>query len=243
MNVVLIYMNQETNVGRGAGYIAGSIIRQGHHLTFFDTLDTSLQQISSAIQQGAFDIIMISSMTMLFPKALKLINMVKKHTPIPVLVGGIHATIMGKDLLAQHEEIDYLCVGEGESMVAEFLHDFRDDKRYKVDNLAYRKDKQIIQNPIRQAEDLAALCDFPWQLFSSKSIIQERDGWLYVDATRGCPFNCSYCCNGVYLSHYGKNYLRHKPIEHVIKELHWLKKTYHPKLFYFGDEIASFFIG
>ena len=34
-----------------------------------------------------------------------------------VLAGGVHPTIIGKKLLEEHEEIDYLCIGEGETMV------------------------------------------------------------------------------------------------------------------------------
>ena len=51
----------------------------------------------------------------------------KSQRKIPTLVGGIHPTIIGSKLLDQYPEIDFLCLGEGESMVAEFVERFGTD--------------------------------------------------------------------------------------------------------------------
>ena len=144
---------------------------------------------------------------------------------------------MGKSLLEEHGEIDYLCVGEGESMVVEFLDKFGTEELYNVENLAYRRNGEVYQNPIRPPENLADIPPFPWHFFSPKSVVQEGLGFLYVNASRGCPYRCSYCGNTVYLSHYGKNYIRYRPVENVIEEMVRLKEIYHPRLFYFGDEM------
>lgn len=237
MHVALVYMNNEVNVGRGAGYIASTILQTQHHLTFYDTYYQSLEKVATDIIDGSFDILMISSMSMLFPDAVRLIRTVKQAIPIPVLVGGIHATIKGETILHEHKEIDYLCVGEGESMVAEFLDSYGTDRMFSVQNLVYRTNGSIVANPIRPAESLDVLPPFAWRLFNDQSIVQKDSGMMYVDATRGCPYNCTYCCNGVYLSLYGGAYLRHRPVEKVIEDLHVLRDRYHPSMFYFGDEM------
>lgn len=77
MNVAFIYMNNHGNVGRGAGYVAASVIRAGYKLSFFDTLYTPVEIAAQIIIRGKFDILMISNMTMMFPEALRLINIVK----------------------------------------------------------------------------------------------------------------------------------------------------------------------
>ncbi len=237
MNIAFVYMNNEINIGIGAGYVASSIIRAGNKLTFFDTFLTPIKDIAKSIIRNDFDILMISSMTMLFPDALKLVRIVKKQKKIPVLVGGVHPTIMGKQILERHEEIDYLCIGEGESMVIDFLNNFGKDSLFNVQNLAYRRNGKIYSNPLRPAEDLSKLPPFPWHFFHKEAIVL-KNGFLYVNATRGCPYNCTYCCNSIYLSIYGKSYIRFRPIEKVIEELEYLNKRYSPRLFYFGDEMA-----
>jgi radical SAM superfamily enzyme YgiQ (UPF0313 family) len=114
MNVTLVYFNKSPNVGWGAGYVCASIIGAGHKLRFYDTLYSSAKEIAASITEWKCDVFMVSTMTMLFPEALQLIRMVKAKVSVTALVGGIYATIMGKVLLEMHEEIDYLCVGEGQ---------------------------------------------------------------------------------------------------------------------------------
>jgi anaerobic magnesium-protoporphyrin IX monomethyl ester cyclase len=237
MNVAFVFMNDTQVVGRGAGYIAGVIANTGHPVTFFDSFYTPIESIASQVADSSADILMVSTMTMNFPLALVLIREVKKTKNIPVLIGGIHPTIEGARLLAQHPEIDYLCIGEGESMIVDFLRYFSSNALYDIQNLCYRKNGNIFCNPIRPAEDLSTLPSFPWHIFRKESVGDGGRGFLYVTASRGCPFNCTYCCNGIYLKYYGKNYIRFRPIDKIIEELSYLKKTYIPRLFYFGDEM------
>jgi len=236
MNIAFIYMNSENNVGRGAGYVAGSIISSGHNIDFFESRSNKDDRITNKIIDNNYDILMISSMSLLFPSALKIIRSVKSKKEIPVLVGGIHATTLKKKILQENPLIDYLCIGEGESMVVEFLDKFGKDDFYSIQNLAYRLNDQVIENPVREPEDLSKIPTFPWKLFNSKTVVK-KSGMLYVSATRGCPFRCTYCCNNVYLDLYKKNYIRHRPVNKVIDELLYLKKKYNPRIFYFGDEM------
>jgi anaerobic magnesium-protoporphyrin IX monomethyl ester cyclase len=237
MNIAFVFMNDTPTIGRGAGYIAGAIAGAGYPVSFFDTYYSPIESISAQVVAGSADVLMISTMTMNFQVALTLIREIKKSKNIPVLVGGIHPTIEGARLLEQHPEIDYLCIGEGESMVIEFLRLFSTDALYSVQNLCYRKNGNVYNNPIRPAEDLATLPAFPWHFFRKESIGGAGKGFLYVTASRGCPFNCTYCCNGIYLKFYGKHYIRYRPIDQVITELLYLKETYPSPLYYFGDEM------
>lgn len=122
-------------------------------------------------------------------------------------------------------------------MIVDFLNKYSTEEQYNVSNLAYRKNGKIISNPLRPPEDLAHLPRFPWHVFPRRSISPTKKSFLYVTASRGCPFNCTYCSNGIYLKHYGKQYLRFRPVPQIIDELLFLKKTYAPPLFYFGDEM------
>ena len=239
MKVAFAYMNTERNIGRGAGYVAGAVLEAGHDLTFFDTRYSSIKSIVKMIIKGNFDVLMISSMTLLLPMAISLAEQIKKERKIPVLLGGIHSIIAGPRLLKKYPKIDYLCIGEGESMVKDFLDNLGKDSLHEVKNLAFRVGKSIGHNTLLPPEDLSLSPVFPWHLFNRKSVVLSN-GLLYVNATRGCPFNCSYCCNGVYLEKYGNEYIRTRPIEQVVTELNFLKNEYNPRLFYFGDEMILY---
>jgi radical SAM superfamily enzyme YgiQ (UPF0313 family) len=126
-------------------------------------------------------------------------------------------------------------------MIKDFLQALNSDGDFsQVPNLAYRKEGDIVVNQIQKSGDLATLPEFPWDLFTERQIVQQGVGFLYVNATRGCPFICTYCCNKVYLDMYKKSYLRTRPVDDVIEELKFLKNKYNPRLFYFGDEMLLF---
>jgi FkbM family methyltransferase len=236
MRVAFVYMNKVETVGYGAGYVAGAILQAGHELTLIDSASASTDKIAKIVIKGKYDILMISTMTMLFPEAMKLARLIKQNIKIPILLGGLHSTIIKEKILADHPEIDFLCVGEGESMAVEFLNLFKQESLYGIKNLGFRRDGIIKVNPIRPPEDLSKLPGFPWHLFPKRSVLQEN-GSIYVNAARGCPFKCTYCCNSLYLDLYGKEYLRFRPVDQVIDELKYLNNEYKPTWFYFGDEM------
>jgi anaerobic magnesium-protoporphyrin IX monomethyl ester cyclase len=241
MKTAFIYMNKLNVVGRGAGYIASAIKNSNHKIKFIDLAYTSENKTIKLLKNFNYDILLISTITTYFPDTIRLIKEIKKIKNKPILVGGVHPTIIGKKLLKDYPEIDFLCIGEGESMIIDFLDKFKSNEIYDIPNLCYRKNNKIITNPIRPAEDLSKLPDFNWNFFKKNSIVEQNARrFLLVTATRGCPYNCSYCSNGVYLKHYGKDYLRKRSVEKVINELKYLKKKYKPNLFYFGDEMILF---
>lgn len=241
MRVVLVYVNNELNIARGAGYVAGAILEAGHEVSFFDSAYIPIETLVDWIVAGNYDILMLSSMTMIFPVAIQLARLTKQKSNIPILLGGIHATIAGGKILSDYPEFDYLCIGEGEKMVVHFLENFGKNSLFDIPNLAYRREDGTIQvNRVAAVQALGNLPQFPWHLFPKESVVEPTAGFIYVHASRGCPYNCPYCGNGVYLRLYGKNYLRYRPIESIIRELKELEAAYNPKIFYFGDEMILF---
>ncbi len=240
MKVAFVYMNHTNNVGAGAGYVAAAARDAGHDVAFFDTFVWSEPEIIEQLHRMHFDVFMISTVAPFFDEALQLIRTIKNTLNIPVLMGGSHPTAVGARTLDSHPEIDYVCVGEGEAMVSDFLAALNHKDFSGVPNLAYRVSGKIRQNPIAPPQDLGKLPPFPWEFFRDDSVVMsEVSGikYIYVMATRGCPFNCSYCANSAYLDLYGKQYLRFRPINDVIEDLKYLYDRYSPNAFYFGDEM------
>jgi len=121
-HVAFVFMNNKyLQIGRGAGYVVGAILDAGFPVVFYDTRLKSIDSISMEIARHDFNVLMVSTMSQFFPEVLDLVARVKKHKAIPVLVGGIHPTSVGESILERHPEIDFLCIGDGESMVEDFL--------------------------------------------------------------------------------------------------------------------------
>ncbi|MGD0817561.1 MAG: radical SAM protein [Methanomassiliicoccales archaeon] len=237
MKIIFIQFSNGA-VMRGAGHVIASVIKDGHEIKFFDTYDQDVSKIGKWIAGNPCDLVLMSVMTLNVPMAKNLAKRIKQNKNVPIMVGGVHPTITGGQLLEECPDIDYLCVGEGESMIIEFIGKLGKGGIEDVMNLAYRKDGKVVVNPLRAPEDLSKLAPFPWQLYSKNRLAY--GDMTYVYATRGCPYACTYCCNSKYLNLYGKEYLRKRPVESVISELVDLKEKYHQKHFYFGDEMILF---
>ena len=237
MKIAFISMDPKGAPVRGAGYVAASI-PQEHELLFYCLMnpksDKQYKTLPKLLVDLNVDILMVSTTTTLYSDASRFIKSVKNLKNIPVLMGGVHPTVVGPNLLKENPDIEYLCIGEGESFVKEFLEHYGDDSLFNIRNLVYRKGKDIINNPLRPPEDLSTLPRFPWHLFKR---VVGGNGVLNMTATRGCPYACTYCSNSTFLKMYGKKYIRYRPAEHVIEEIKDLKSKYKIKQLHFGDDM------
>lgn len=244
MQIAFVYLNNDKcSVSRGAGYIASAALEAGHGLRFFDTAYHSLDDVIADVAHGDYDICLLSASTLFYAQALKVASGVKERIAMPIVLGGLHATIVQGEVLDECPDIDYICVGEGESFIVEFLKVMEPAwtaSVQAVDNLGYRDASgSVVINPIRPCTKLDDLPRFNFELFEPGTIVNgyPRPGFCYVYATRGCPYSCSYCCNSFYLKFYGSEYLRTRAVEATINELLYLKSHYPVELFYFGDEM------
>lgn len=135
----------------------------------------------------------ISCMTANSPRAYELCHEFKKRGKT-VILGGVHPTILPDEAL-QHA--DCVVVGEAEGVWETLLKDFQNN------NL-----KRIYHDPI---PDLGKYVpkDF------SKIIKKRLFNLIPIMTTRGCPYNCDFCC---VTNLFGKR-VRHVPIENVIRDI------------------------
>jgi radical SAM superfamily enzyme YgiQ (UPF0313 family) len=124
-----------------------------------------------------------------------------------VIFGGPHVTLMPEEAI---NCCDYLIIGEAEDTWPQFLEDFYTNKAKKV----------------YKTEVIPSLKGIP---IPRRDLIKGRyftKGAVF--ATRGCPYNCSYCnLKQIYF-----NSFRTRPIEEVIEDIKSIKSRY----FVFWDD-------
>ena len=139
------------------------------------------------------NLVAISCMTANAPRAYELCQEFKKRGKT-VILGGVHPTILPEEAL-QHA--DCVVVGEAEGVWETLLEDFQNIKL---------KRKYHDPNP-----DLGKYVpkDF------SKIIKRRLFNLLPIMTTRGCPYNCDFCC---VTNLFGKK-IRHISIENVVRDI------------------------
>jgi radical SAM superfamily enzyme YgiQ (UPF0313 family) len=159
---------------------------------------------------------------------LLLASEIKKYDPaIIVMAGGIHASIRPQDF--DVPEIDYVVIGEGTSVISEWLLNKGDPQG--IAGLAYRWHGQLIYNPPRVYPELGTLPMPRRDLvnkYRKKYILDGSSDFSVVRTSLGCPFRCTFCCLWGLT---GGRYLK-RPIEDVIADL----KAIPQKMIFFADD-------
>ena len=166
-------------------------------------------------------------------------NLIKSVSPRSVIImGGEHPSFMAEETLRDCPAIDYICVGEGEVTLTEFLRTVeKEEDLSKVLGLAYLNEKgEFIYTGDRPLiEDLDTLPMPAYHLAKMEhpyvNLPSEGPRGLVVNFSRGCTWDCSFCSESVF---YKRTWRKRSP-ERIADELQLLKEKYNRCLFYVGD--------
>ncbi len=127
MRIFFIYPNINTQVGfnYGISYISGFLKEKGIETGLLNINEKlgyplDLARIKKDVLAFKPDMIGFSVLTNQYKYALEIARDIKQYLDVPILFGGIHVTMDPVQTLMQ-DEVDLICVGEGEEALAELL--------------------------------------------------------------------------------------------------------------------------
>ncbi len=163
-----------------------------------------------------FDMVGITCMSNMLNNALKLCELAKQHDVTTVL-GGFHPTL--KPDVIKYPNIDYIVRGEGEYTFKELVDGLNP---VKILGLSYKKNGECHHNKPRPFIPDLDILPYPRKdLVDYKPYITFGMPGDVVETSRGCPFDCHFCCVSKF---YGRTYRKKSPLR-VIKELELVPKT------------------
>ncbi len=139
------------------------------------------------------DLVGISCMTANAPRAYELCDEFKRRGKT-VILGGVHPTILPDEVL---QYADCVVIGEAEGVWETLLSDFQNNKL-----------KRRYHNPLPDLKKYVPK-DF------SKIIKKRMFSLIPIMTTRGCPYNCDFCC---VTNLFGKK-IRYVPVENVVRDI------------------------
>ena len=205
---------------------------------FFNRRDLILRQI----EEYKPGIVGFSVFTSNYQWALGMARAIKRITKIPVIFGGVHATLV-PEIVITEDAVDMVCVGEGEEPLTELLQCLKLGKMdYSIKNIWFKKDGEIIKNEIRPLIHDIDVLPFPDRDALYAQLPRSYSKYPIVLTSYGCPYRCTYCANNAISTIYkGKGkYLRRRSPGHVIAELKDIKSRYKPKYIIFMDDLFTF---
>jgi len=211
----------------GLLYIAAVLESKGFSSKVLDMRFNGMDQkkLDEMLDHMKPDLVGITSMTSNFPAAEYIAKFVKLRCPESLVVmGGVHATFMHREILAETPEADIIVRYEGEFTMAELAATLENGRSLKeVNGISFRDEGRVISNPDRERiEDLDCL-PFPAHHLLEPKI---KKYFMYTSppvlTTRGCPFSCIYCST---MAFHGRKY-RTRSVTNVVLELEYLIDHY-----------------
>ena len=189
-------------------YMAGKDACPGLEIREF-TINNSRDYIFNELVMGDYDAVCFSCYIWNIEKTTELAADLKKAKPqVSILFGGPEVSYDSAEFMQNHAFLDFLIYGEGEEVFANWCTALENGgDMSQVPGLVFREGDAVVVNAT-QAPLAFGESDFPYGTFPC-----EGDKVIYYEASRGCPFNCSYCISSL------DRRIRELPVDRVKSDL------------------------
>lgn len=208
----------------GLASLSAVLKRAGYSTSLIHVYDYPEQEeFLRRVDREEPDIVAFSTTSHMFSLVKKMSSWIKESgRKTPVICGGVHPTLDPEKTIS-HPGIDMICVGEGEYALLELCNALSDGKDYRnIASIWVKEDGKIFRNPTRPLIKNLDELPFPdTELFDFVNLTMEKKGFGNFSVSRGCPYNCTYCCNHAIKSVYSDSsgYTRRRSVDNVIHEI------------------------
>ncbi|KJR47737.1 Fe-S oxidoreductase [Desulfosporosinus sp. I2] len=197
MRILLVALNAKyvhTN-------LALRYLREGIRADFPDSLlmefsiNDHLDRIAGEIYEAKADVVGFSCYIWNLKEIMAVVRKLRPVcSDVKFVMGGPEVSFGAEEFLSMHSEVDALVLGEGERAFLELLKTWQEGRDLSsVLGIAWREPEKVVVN---------ATCANPLDLnelpFPYAEVEDFTGRLVYVETTRGCPFNCQYCLSSTF---------------------------------------------
>ncbi len=222
------------------GYLAAVLEKKGVKVDAIDcqALHLSYDEAGAILGKSQPDIIGVTSTTLTYNSAVKMIEKAKQVSPKSTTVmGGCHVTFWDREALETCPQLDLVVRGEGEETISEIVERLeKGEDYYDVIGTTCRKNDEVVRNPDRPfIENLDELPYPAYHLMPLESFRRFGKVIFPLMASRGCVYWCDFCSS---VRMFGRKY-RTRSAEKVIDEIEFVQKKYGANRFSFYDDLFT----
>ncbi len=159
------------------------------------SINDRLERIAGELYEAKGDVIGFSCYIWNLKEIVALIRRLRPVCPnVKFVIGGPEVSFETEAFLLEHAEADVIVIGEGENTFLELLNTWEGGTDLSfVPGVAWRKNGKIIINPPPSRS--LDLNDLPDPYAADEDFTNRL---VYVETTRGCPFDCQYCLSSTF---------------------------------------------
>lgn len=207
----------------GISYISALVKRHGHNtkLVILSRMlgKSNTASIDKNIKDFSPGLICFTAVTTEYPFIKNMAGYIKKACPdIFLLAGGPHVSLNPDEAIG--DAFDAVCIGEGEYPTLELVSQLeKNTSPAGIPNLWIKRDSKTEKNQTRPfLENLDSL-PFPDRSMWQEWIRERVESEYAVLLGRGCPFQCTYCCNHALRVLASGPYVRLRSVDNIIEEI------------------------
>ncbi len=216
---------QESGLSLGPFYLESYLKKYGPQV------DCHLVQTLEQIFELKPDIVGISAVTENYTEAISLAKRIKLRLNIPVVIGGVHVSVLPESL---HPVFDVAVVGEGEETFRQLLLALKSglwgaEDFANIEGLAFHHNGTVHKTKARKPISPIDLIPKPQRVAWAQSV-----GAAHIVSSRGCPFTCAFCTESEGVSRY-----RSFSVETIVAEIEDLVNHFGVKCVTFFDDVFN----
>ncbi len=234
----------EGRIYLGIGYLSAVLKEAGHETSLVHVVEPpGRDRLVARVAAEAPDLVGFSSTTHMYRHVATWAGWLREELDVPAVCGGVHPTI-APDEVINTPGIDFAARGEAEDTLVELcdaLEAGRDTSAIR--GLWARDGDRVFENETRPLNADLDSIPFPDRsIFDPGLFCADQHPRGTLMASRGCPFNCTYCSNHAQKSAYPnpREYVRFRSPENVVAEIEQMMAT-DPGMEYvrFDDDILT----
>jgi anaerobic magnesium-protoporphyrin IX monomethyl ester cyclase len=235
-NIILINPSgwQKESINLGLCYLSAALKTTGYFCKIIDLNRGEIEdnEVVNIVRQFSPDMIGISIKTATANEGGRLANMLfEKFRGVVFVAGGPHITICAENYMKEFPVFDYGIMGEGEDSFVKLTKALADGASTdNIPGLVYRKNGNNFLNPWCPPDNLDQLA---WPDVDAIEGFDWRGFRYPIVTSRGCPFDCIYCCVNKLT---GSRKWRYRSAINVVDELEQVVRNKGIKLFEVWDD-------
>ena len=236
MKFLMVYPNQLGAVQEqlGISYLVAQLEREGVEVGFWDGTFYEKDSFVQNVKEWKPNYVGISVRSNDYREGLKYASTAKHiNSEIKVVVGGVHATLRSEDVWKDY--VDAIIRGEADESLVEYVKGNENAPGIVTDSLEVKKPK------IPDVNSLALPNHGIWSIRHFEKEFYGKKGRIGMFLTsRGCPFDCSECCNAQLRRVHKGRWTRLRSVRSVEEEIWLSKEEFEIDHFYVADDTFTF---
>jgi len=242
ISFLITSVNSKARYHPGIASLSAVLKQAGYQTDLLNVNKVDFSFVEDYINSAKPDIVAASTNTHQYFYVKEILEFIaQKFKHIRLICGGVHPTLE-ENVINEIKGIDAICKGEGEVPLLKYVQSIeRQDNKLDIPNINFKREGKIIYNRIAYFVDDLNKLPFPdYSIFPAYKDTRNLHFPMRFLFNRGCPFNCTYCCNHILKKSYpsGK-YVRYKKPQRVVEELLYFSQLYDFDHYVIDDDVFT----